>query len=164
MQITPLLFSGILSSRTLHILTAFGKRSHNIITGSRFLDLANISLKPQQRPEDLFQSLMGFIEDNLLTASSGIPHHGEIPEADEEQSPFLINFVVLTWLSLLHLSLLRLVKQRYGTELRKRTLASMKFEISQALESFFLTSSTPVKSQKVFRHAPPTDHRSFVTA
>ena len=49
------------------------------LTGSRFLDLANISLKPEQRPEDLFQSLMAFIEDNLLTTSSGITHHGEIP-------------------------------------------------------------------------------------
>lgn len=37
------------------------------LTGSRFLDLANIFLKPEQRPEDLFQSLVAFIEDNLLT-------------------------------------------------------------------------------------------------
>ena len=57
------------------------------LTGSRFLDLANISLKPEQRPEDLFQGLMAFIEDNLLTTSSRITHHGEIPDTDEELSP-----------------------------------------------------------------------------
>ena len=58
---------------------------------------------------------MAFIEDNLCTASSGITHHGEIPDTDEELSPSLENFVLLTWLRLLHPSLPRLVKQRYGT-------------------------------------------------
>ena len=78
------------------------------LTGSRFLDLANISLRPGQRPEDLFQILMAFIEDNLLTTSSGITHHREIPDVDEELSPSLENSVVLTWLRLLHPSLPRL--------------------------------------------------------
>ena len=132
------------------------------LTGSRFLDLANISLKPEQRPEDLFQSLMAFIEDNLLTTSSGITHHGEIPATDEELSPSLENFVVLTWLRLLHPSLPRLVKQRYGTELRSRTLASVKPEISQALESLLDELHTSDES-KVLRSAPPTDHSSFVS-
>lgn len=131
------------------------------LTGSRFLDLANISLKPEQRPEDLFQILMAFIEDNLLTRSSGITHYGEIPDADEELSPSLENFIVLTWLRLLHPNLPRLVKQRYGTELRSRTLASVKPEISQALESLLDELHTSDES-KVLRSAPPTDHRSFV--
>jgi hypothetical protein len=37
--------------------------------------------------------------------------------------------------SVIHKDLPRLVKQRYGTELRSRTLASIKPEISQALTS-----------------------------
>lgn len=123
------------------------------LTGSRFLDLANISLKPEQRPEDLFQILMAFIEDNLLTRSSGITHYGEIPDADEELSPSLENFIVLTWLRLLHPNLPRLVKQRYGTELRSRTLASVKPEISQALESLLDELHTSDES-KVLRSAP----------
>ena len=89
-----------------------------------FLDLTNISLKPEQRPKDLFQSLMAFIEDNLLTTSSGITHHGEISDTDEVLSPSLENFVFLTWLCLLHPSLPGLVKQCYGTELCSRLLAS----------------------------------------
>ena len=43
--------------------------------------------------------------------------------------------VVLTWRTLIHPDLPRLAKQRYGTELRSRTLATLKPEISQALDS-----------------------------
>ena len=42
---------------------------------------------------------------------------------------------MLTWLRLIHRDLPALVKQRYGTELRFQTLASIKPEISQALDS-----------------------------
>ena len=41
---------------------------------------------------------MAFIEDNLLTKESGITHHGELVDEDEELSPSLENFVILTWL------------------------------------------------------------------
>ena len=50
-------------------------------------------------------------------------------------SPTVENIIVLTWLQLISPSLPQLVKQRYGTELRVRTLASIKPEISQALPS-----------------------------
>ncbi len=122
-------------------------------TGSRFLDLANIKLKSEQRPEDLYQCLMSFVDDNLLTTASGITHHGATPEADEELSPSLENFVAFTWLQLLHPGLPRLVKQRYGTELRSRTLASIKPEISQALDSL-LDELRASEEAKVLRTAP----------
>ena len=64
-----------------------------------------------------------------------ISHHGFPVKEDEELTPTLENFFVLTWLRLIHNDLPRLVKQRYGTELRSRTLASIKSEISQALSS-----------------------------
>ena len=54
---------------------------------------------------------------------------------DEELTPSLENFVVLTCLRLIHLEIPKLVKQRYGTGLRSRTLASIKPEVSQALNS-----------------------------
>ncbi|CAC5388138.1 unnamed protein product [Mytilus coruscus] len=75
-------------------------------------------LEPNERPEDLFQRLASFIEDNLLRAGGNIHHHGEVPEADEELSPSLENLIVLTRLRLIHRDLPNLVKQRYGTELR----------------------------------------------
>ena len=104
-------------------------------TGAHFLDFNNITLAPAERPEDLYQRLMSFIEDNLLSANGNISHHGEVPDSDEEMSPTLENLVVLTWLRLVHCDLPSLVKQCYGTELRSKSLASLKPEISQALDS-----------------------------
>ena len=69
--------------------------------------------------------------------------------------------VVLTWLKLLHSDLPALVKQRYGTELRSKTLASLKPEISQALDSL-LEEIHSIADTKVlrttasrFRQPPP---------
>ena len=104
------------------------------ITGAHFIDFAEIHLEPNERPEDLYQRLMAFVEDILLKANS-LTHHGDLITEDEELTPSLENFVVLTWLKLIHPELPKLVKQRYGTELRSRTLASIKPEVSQALNS-----------------------------
>jgi len=104
-------------------------------TGGHFLDLADFQKEPDERPEDLFQRLTAFVEDNLLTRNGGITHNGDAVEADEEMTPTLENFIVVVWLKLIHKDLPRLVKQKYGTELRARTLASIKPEISQALNS-----------------------------
>ena len=103
-------------------------------TGAHFIDFNDIHLETDERPEDLYQRLMAFTEDCLLKANV-LTHHGEKIEEDEELSPSLENFVVLTWLRLINPELPKLVKQRYGTDLRTRTLASIKPEISQALES-----------------------------
>lgn len=103
-------------------------------TGAHFLDFTNIQLQPNERPEDLFQRLMAFTEDNLLKTELGITHNGQEIQEDEELTPTLENFIVLTWLTLIHPDLPRLVKQRYGTELRSRTLATLKPEISKALD------------------------------
>ena len=79
-------------------------------------------------------AFMAFVEDSLPHANR-LTHHGEHVPEDEELTPTLENFVVLTWLRLIHPNLPRLVKQCYGTELTSRTLASIKPEISQALNS-----------------------------
>ena len=71
----------------------------------------------------------------MLQKGSVILHHGDVIDVDEEMSQSLENMVVLTWLRLINPALPKLIKQRYGTELRSRTLASIKPEISQALES-----------------------------
>ncbi|KAK3746301.1 hypothetical protein QZH41_004542 [Actinostola sp. cb2023] len=104
------------------------------VTGAQLIDFADIHLQPDERPEDLYQRLMAFVEDVLLKTNS-ISHHGEPMLEDEELTPTLENFIVLTWLRLINPELPKLVKQRYGTELRSRTLASIKPEISQALNS-----------------------------
>ena len=104
-------------------------------TGSRFLDLGTIRFQPGERAEALYQRLVSFIDDNLLTKDCGVSHHGSVVKKDEAVSPSLENVVVYLWLERLHVSLPALVKQKYGAELRNRTLASIKPEISQALTS-----------------------------
>ena len=94
-------------------------------TGAHFLDFADIQLQADERPEDLYQRLVAFVEDNILQRGSVILHHGDAINVDEEMTPSLENMVVLTWLRLINVALPKLVNQRYGTELRARTLASI---------------------------------------
>ena len=121
-------------------------------SGSHILDYANIRLEPDERPEDLFQRLVAFVEDSLISKTGAILHHGALPEEDEEMSPTLENLIVLNWLRLIHPDLPRLVKQRYGTELRSKTLASFKPEISQAMTSL-LDELRSSKEARVMRNA-----------
>ena len=79
--------------------------------------------------------MRAFIDDNLLTEGAGILHHGQQVDEEDEIQPSLENLIVLMWLSKLHKDLPNLVKVKYGAELRSKTLASMKPEISQALDS-----------------------------
>ena len=111
------------------------------VTGAQFIDFSDIHLAADERPEDLYQRLAAFVEDSLLCVNV-LTHHGEQVPEDEELTPTLENFIILTWLRLIHLSLPRLVKQRYGTELRSRTLTSIKPEISQALNSLLEETHT----------------------
>ena len=132
-------------------------------TGAHFIDLMNIQLKVDERPEDLYQRIMAFVEDSLLTTTAGLSHHGEVPTEDEELTPTLENLVVLFWLHLVHKDLPALVKQRYGTELRSRTLASIKPEISQAMNTL-LDSLQQSEEAKVMRAgAFPSHHLKQTT-
>ena len=76
------------------------------------------------RPEDLLQMFMTF-EDVLLKATCN--------SISNEGNPSLENFVVLTWLKDIHAELPKLVKQRYGIELRSWTLLSIKPKVTLAL-------------------------------
>lgn len=126
-------------------------------TGAHFVDFDEITLQPNERPEDLYQRLMAFVEDNLLKTGQNITHHSENIAEDEELTPSLENLVVLTWLRLINPALPKLVKQRYGTELRSRTLASIKPEISQALSSLLdeITSSDDARIMRTETHYRP---------
>ena len=129
-------------------------------TGSHFLDFSNIKLDADERPEDLYQRLMSFTEDSLLVANGNIIHHGDVIAVDEEMTPTLENMVVLTWLSLVHRDLPNLVKQCYGTELRSRTLASLRPEISQALDSLLAEIETAADT-KVLRASLPFQENPY---
>ena len=126
-------------------------------SGAHFLDYVNIHLEADERPEDLYQRLMAFFEDNLLT-SAGLSHHGAALDADEDMSPTLENTVILLWLQMVNPGLPQLVKQRYGAELRNKTLASLKPEISQALSSLLdeLRSIEDAKVMRSYTRPTPT--------
>ena len=121
-------------------------------TGAHFLDLADIKLQAGEKPQDLYQRLMAFFDDNLLTRTGGITHHGVVPDVDEDMTPTLENTVVVLWLQMIHPGLPLLVKQRYGTELRNQSLASLKPEISIALGSL-LDELRSIEDSKVMRSA-----------
>ena len=65
-------------------------------TGSHFIDFVDIHLQPDEWPEDLYQRLVAFVEDNLLQRDSQILHHGDVTTVDEEVSPSLENMIVLS--------------------------------------------------------------------
>ena len=137
-------------------------------SGAHFLDFSEIHFEADERPEDLYQRILTFVDDNLLKAHGPITHHGEQADADELKTPSLENMIVLHWLSLIHKGLPKLVKQRYATELRTRTLASIKPEISQALTSLLeeLQSIQDVKNMhatvnRTFAKKPPNKSGSM---
>ena len=132
------------------------------VTGAHFLDLTNLTLQENERYEDLYQRLCAFFEDNLLKKDGGISHCDERITTDEELSPTVDNVIVYMWLTLINKDLPKLIKQRYGTELRSRTLASIKPEISQAMDSLLdeLQSSNDARALRSFTtHPKPTNRQ-----
>jgi hypothetical protein len=117
------------------IWNAIREHYHILNTGAGFLDLSNIVLQTDESSEDLYQRILAFFDDNLQTVGSNVQHHGVLPTVDEEMSPTVENVTVLLWLERLHVGLPALVKQRYGAELRNKSLASIKSEISLAIRS-----------------------------
>ena len=98
----------------------------------------------------------------LATKDGPLSHHGDKVDEDEEITPTIENRIVLTWLKLIHKDLPKLVKQKYATELRSRTLASIKPEISIALESLLdeLQSDTKVlRSSTKFQPKTNSKHK-----
>ena len=77
-----------------------------------------------------YQQISAFFDDNLLTAGCDITHHGVAMTEDEEITPIVENTIVIMWLQLIHPGLPGLVKEKYGSELRNKALASLKPEIS----------------------------------
>ena len=119
-------------------------------TGSNILNLSSIKMEGDDSPEDLYQRLYSFFEDCLMKPSSGITHHDEAIEEDEFMSPTLENTLVWLWLSLIHPGLPSAVHTKYGPDLRKKSLASLKCEISQAIPGLLQEIST-VSDINVFR-------------
>ena len=70
-----------------------------------------------------------------MTTGSSVTHHGVVATSDEEITPTVENITVFLWLERVHVGLPALVKERYGTELRNKSIASLKSEISLSMDS-----------------------------
>ena len=55
-------------------------------TGAHFVDLDEIKLQANEHPEDLYQRLMAFVDDNLLRNGGNLTHHHEPITENEELS------------------------------------------------------------------------------
>ena len=104
-------------------------------SGGNFIDFVNIKHSPPERAETLFQRMLTFIGNNLMSPNSGILHKGRAVAEEEDITPTIENLIVLLWLRELHPNLPNIVKQKYGADLRLQSLASLKPEISLALDS-----------------------------
>jgi len=63
-------------------------------TGTHFIYFAAIRYDPNERPDDLYQRIMEFMEDTLIRRDMGITHHEEVLQEDEELAPTLQNIAV----------------------------------------------------------------------
>lgn len=104
-----------------------------------------MKLKVNKHPEDVYQRILSFTEDNLLKANGTITHHSKIIKEDKDISLSFENLIVLLWLKLTHQELPKLMKQWYETELRLRTLK--KTEISQSIMTLLDESSSSQKAR-----------------
>jgi hypothetical protein len=79
--------------------------------------------------------MSAFIEDNLLRKAGGIKYLGVKIENDELLTHTLSNVLVVLWLKTINPNLPMMIKQRFTTQLRTRTLFSIRDDISEAIAS-----------------------------
>lgn len=136
------------------------------VTGASILDFHDFKPNPGEKNEDLYQRLKVFLEGNLLSTTSKVKHMCKAIAHNEVMTPLLQNVLVAQWLHIIHPSLPGIVKQRYATVLRHNTLASIKPEISIALQSMIdeLHSSEDGQVRRLnqqFRRSQPPRSQKF---
>ena len=104
-------------------------------SGALILDLMSLHQEEGESYEALWERYHSFVTDNLLQPSDGITHLGSKVTNKEKISPTLLNMMVTLWLHTINSALPSMVKQKYTTELRNRSLASLREEISESLDS-----------------------------
>ena len=104
-------------------------------SGALILDLTAIKREEGESYEELWERYHAFVTDNLIQPSDGITHLGSKILIKEKISPTLLNTMVTLWLHSISSTLPSLVKQKYSTELRNRSLASLREEITESLDA-----------------------------
>jgi len=139
------------------------RQHYNIqYSGANFLNFSTISLEPGERHEDLYQRLATFINNNLLKKSDPIIHDDDEPKREEDEliTPTLENLIVLLWLEKIDPKLPDMVKQKYASALKKKTLFNLKPEISMSIPSLLEEiQGSDIKVNKTFAHNQPGQYR-----
>ena len=104
-------------------------------SGVKIIELMDFKIEPLESREALWERVYSFMEDSLITVSSGVQHKGRVLDADEHLTPTLLNICVVIWLDAIHRSLPSLVKQRFAIALRNTTIYSIRNEVSDAIPS-----------------------------
>ena len=129
------------------------------ITGSLLNEVWNVKRESEETPQALFARMKQMVDDNLLT-TDGLNHiDGKVNE-DEELSPTLHNYLILHWLQLLHPDLRELVTQRFITQLRDNTYASILPEISRSVDSLLEEVNNGASACRTYPGSKPTFNQS----
>lgn len=102
-------------------------------TGGRITEFCDFRLGQDESRETLWERMYSFLEDNLLTKDGDVLHNGVKVENDEDFTPSLQCILVTQWLHAINSSLPAMVRQRFPTQLRTNTVASLREEISDAI-------------------------------
>ena len=106
---------------------------YNLQTSGALLNEAwNVTRHHDETPQALYSRIKQLYDDNLLKVN-GLNHLNEPVTEDEELSPTLHSTIVLHWLQVLNPKLRDLVTQRFATELRKCTYATLYPDISRSI-------------------------------
>ena len=107
----------------------------NIETSGALLnDIWNIVRLSNETPQALYSRMKQAYVDNLIRKDT-LKYKDEVLKEDEELSPTLHNNIILHWLQVLHPKLRDLVTQRFCTELRNSTYASIWPEICRSVDT-----------------------------
>ena len=104
-------------------------------SGGKITELLDFTLGPLESREALWERVYSYLEDSLITQSSGMLHLGEAVIHDELMTPTILNIGVVIWLNAIHRGLPSLVKQKFAIPLRNNTIFSMRTEISDSIPS-----------------------------
>ena len=121
--------------------------------GSLLNEVWNIKREIDETPQALFARIKQMYDDNLLTRDGLIHIEGTVTE-DEELSPTLHNNIILHWLQVLHPELRELVTQRFITQLRDKTYATIFPEISRSVDSLLEELVSGSSACRVFTKKP----------
>ena len=107
-------------------------------SGGLMLDLPGIRQEEDESYEGLWERMYAFVSDNLLKQTDGLQHLRYAAAYTEKMTPSLLNATVSLWLNAIHPGLNALVKQKFSTSLRNKTLATLREEISESLDAMMM--------------------------